>query len=298
MLNTLQCKAKVMKSQSGEVRRALVVSPAQPTMEGAGVRLKRAFGAADPRLDPFLMLDDFSSRDPFDYELGFPEHPHRGMEAVTYVISGQIDHRDSLGNSGSIQSGEVQWMTAGSGIIHAEMPRETWEHLCGVQLWVNLPRESKMMAPRYRDIREEDIPIVQPSAGVRVKVIAGKFDDAVGPVKDLVVDVHYLDVIMEPNAEFRHNISGQLNAFAYVLQGVADFGGSMAGRQQLVVLGEGDEVAVRSGESGARFILVAGRPIRETVAWRGPIVMNTEDELKDAFREIQEGTFVRTEPGR
>lgn len=287
-----------MKSQSGEVRRALVISPAQPTMEGAGVRLKRAFGAVDPRLDPFLMLDDFSSRDPSDYELGFPEHPHRGMETVTYIISGQVDHRDSLGNSGSIQSGEVQWMTAGSGIIHAEMPRETWERLCGVQLWVNLPRESKMMTPRYRDIREEDIPTVQAPVGVKVKVIAGKFNDAVGPVKGLMVDVHYLDVIMEPNAEFHHNISGQLNAFAYMLQGSADFGGSMAGRQQLVVLGEGDEVTIRSGERGARFILVAGRPIREPVAWRGPIVMNTEDELKAAFREVQEGTFVRTGPER
>lgn len=275
-----------------------MISPAQPTMEGAGVRLKRAFGAVDPRLDPFLMLDDFSSRDPSDYELGFPEHPHRGMETITYIISGQVDHRDSLGNSGSIQSGEVQWMTAGSGIIHAEMPRETWERLCGVQLWVNLPRESKMMTPRYRDIREEDIPTVQAPVGVKVKVIAGKFNDAVGPVKGLMVDVHYLDVIMEPNAEFHHNISGQLNAFAYMLQGSADFGGSMAGRQQLVVLGEGDEVTIRSGERGARFILVAGRPIREPVAWRGPIVMNTEDELKAAFREVQEGTFVRTGPER
>lgn len=287
-----------MKSQSSRVRKVLAVSPAQPTMEGAGVRLKRAFGAADPRLDPFLMLDDFSSRDPSDYEAGFPEHPHRGMETVTYIISGQVDHRDSLGNSGTIQSGEVQWMTAGSGIIHAEMPRETWERLCGVQLWVNLPRESKMMTPRYRDIREEDMPMVQPSEGVKVKVIAGEFDDAVGPVKDLVVEVLYLDVIMGPNAEFNHEIPGQFNAFAYVLQGSADFGGSMAGQQQLVVLGEGDEVAVRSGEKGVRFILVAGRPIREPVAWRGPVVMNTDGELKDAFREIQEGTFVRTEPAR
>ena len=287
-----------MKSQSSRVRKALAVSPAQPTMEGTGVRLKRVFGAADPRLDPFLMLDDFSSRDPSDYEAGFPEHPHRGMETVTYIISGQVDHRDSLGNSGTIQSGEVQWMTAGSGIIHAEMPRETWERLCGVQLWVNLPRESKMMTPRYRDIREEDMPMVQPSEGVKVKVIAGEFDDAVGPVKDLVVEVLYLDVIMGPNSEFDHEIPGQFNAFAYVLQGSADFGGSMAGRQQLVVLGEGDGVAVRSGEKGVRFILVAGRPIREPVAWRGPVVMNTDGELKDAFREIQEGTFVRTEPAR
>jgi redox-sensitive bicupin YhaK (pirin superfamily) len=288
----------LMKSQSSNVRKALAVSPAQPTMEGAGVRLKRAFGAVDPRLDPFLMLDDFSSRDPADYEAGFPEHPHRGMETVTYIISGQVDHRDSLGNSGTIRSGEVQWMTAGSGIIHAEMPRETWERLCGVQLWVNLPRESKMMTPRYRDIREEDIPVVEPSPGIRVKVIAGTFDGAVGPVKDVVVKILYLDVAMGPNTEFRHDIPGQFNAFAYVVQGDADFGGSTAGRQQLVVLGKGEEVQVRSGEKGARFILAAGQPIGEPVAWRGPVVMNTEGELKEAFREMREGTFVKTDPLR
>ena len=287
-----------MKSQSSELRRALSVSPAQPAMEGAGVRLKRAFGAADPRLDPFLMLDDFSSRNPSDYEPGFPEHPHRGMETVTYIISGQVDHRDSLGNSGTILSGDVQWMTAGSGIIHAEMPRETWEHLCGIQLWVNLPRESKIMTPRYRDVKEEDIPTAEPSPGIKVKVIAGTFNGAIGPVKDLMVEILYLDVIMEPDTELRHDISSSLNAFAYVLQGSADFGGSAVGRQQLVVLGEGDEIVVRSGEKGARFILVAGQPIREPVAWQGPIVMNTEDELREAFREIQEGTFVKTDPAR
>lgn len=285
-----------MKSQTGDVRKSLVISPAQPTLEGAGVRLKRAFGSPDPRLDPFLMLDDFSSRDPSDYELGFPDHPHRGMETVTYIISGQVDHKDSLGNGGSILSGDVQWMTAGSGIIHSEMPRETWERLCGIQLWVNLPRESKMMAPRHRDVKAEDIPIAEPSEGVKVKVIAGHFGDAVGPVKDLMVEVEYLDVIMSAGTEFFHSIPRGLNAFAYMLQGSADFGGSAAGRQQLVVFGEGDEIVSRSGDRGARFILAAGRPIGEPVAWRGPIVMNSEDELQDAFREIREGTFVRDGP--
>lgn len=287
-----------MKSQTSEVRKVVTVSPARPTIEGAGVRLKRAFGAADPKLDPFLMLDDFSSRDPVDYEAGFPDHPHRGMETVTYIISGQVDHKDSLGNSGSIQSGDVQWMTAGSGIIHGEMPRDTWERLCGIQLWVNLPKENKMMTPRYRDIRAEDIPTTEPSEGVKVKVIAGRSDEAVGPVKDLMVEVEYLDVSMNAGARFRHAIPRGLNAFAYMIQGEANFGGNKARRQELVVFGDGDEISARSGEKGARFILAAGRPIGESVAWRGPIVMNSEAELRDAFNEIREGTFVRSKPLR
>jgi len=287
-----------MKSRSTNARKAISVNSAIPTTEGAGVRLKRAFGTVDPWLDPFLMLDDFSSKETSDFEPGFPEHPHRGMETITYVISGQVDHRDSLGNSGSIRSGDVQWMTAGSGIIHAEMPRATPERLCGIQLWVNLPREKKMTAPRYRDVKAEEIPTVEPSRGAKVKVIAGQHDGVVGPVKDLMVEVHCLDIIMEPNTEFHHAISPRLNAFAYMLQGSADFGGGMARRQQLVVFGEGEGVSIRPGEEGARFILAAGRSIREPVAWRGPVVMSTDSELEDAFKEIRHGTFVRTEPLR
>lgn len=270
---------------------------ARPTEEGAGVRLKRAFGEVDPRLDPFLMLDDFSSEDPRDYLAGFPKHPHRGMETVTYVLSGHVDHEDSLGNRGTIGPGDVQWMTAGSGIIHGEMPRPAQDRLQGLQLWINLPRESKMMPPRYRDVRAGDIPVVAPAEGVEVRVIAGQLGDAVGPVRDLMVEVEYLDVSLAPGRELRHAVAPGRNAFAYVLDGSAAFGAAdTAERQTLVVFGEGEEVAARAGKDGARFILASGRPLREPVAWRGPVVMSTEEELRAAFREIQEGTFVRERP--
>jgi len=287
-----------MKQEERTAKRVELVRKARPTEEGAGVRLMRAFGEVSPLLDPFLMLDDFSSDDPRDYMAGFPRHPHRGMETVTYMLSGHIDHEDSMGNRGTVGPGEVQWMTAGSGIIHGEMPRPTQGPLQGLQLWINLPRESKMMAPRYRGIRAEEVPVVAPSEGIEVKVIAGQFGGNEGPVRDLMVEVEYLDVSMGPSTVFRHATPPGFNTFAYVLDGKATFGSSAgtAERQTLVILGEGDEVVVRAGKAGARFLLVSGRPLREPVAWQGPVVMSSEEELEEAFREIQAGTFVRERP--
>jgi redox-sensitive bicupin YhaK (pirin superfamily) len=275
-----------------------LVRKAEPTMEGAGVRLMRAFGGADPRLDPFLMLDDFHSDDPRDYQAGFPSHPHRGMETVTYMVSGSMTHGDSLGNKGTIGPGEVQWMTAGSGIIHGEMPVNTKGRLQGFQLWISLPSADKMMQPRYQNLSRDMIPTARVSDDVEIKIIAGKIDGAEGPVRDLVVPVEMLDVKMTPNAEFAHAIHEGFNSFAYVYEGEAAFGSEdrRAGENNLVVFGPGDEVRARSVGDEARFLLVSGRPVGEPVAWRGPVVMNTDEQLAQAFRELREGSFVKHKP--
>jgi quercetin 2,3-dioxygenase len=285
-----------MQSRTKNIRAVELVRRAEPTMEGAGVRLVRAFGSEDTsRLDPFLMLDDFHSDDPADYSAGFPSHPHRGMETVTYMISGASEHTDNLGHHGRIGPGEVQWMTAGSGIIHEEMPQATDGRLQGFQLWVNLPAAHKMMPPRYQDIRKEMIPVLEPNEGVEVRVIAGRVGEAVGPVHDLVVPVELLDVEMGPHGRFEQALPRDRTAFAYVFEGEASFGEERwrAGREHLVVLGEGEVVVARTEAEGARFLLAAGRPLGESIAWRGPVVMNSDEELKQAFRELREGTFVR-----
>lgn len=257
----------------------------------------RAFGFYEvPRLDPFLMLDDFHSSNPRDYMAGFPWHPHRGIETVTYMIRGDFDHGDSIGNSGTIGSGEVQWMTAGSGIIHQEMPREYRGMMQGFQLWVNLPASNKMMDPRYRGITADKIPSTRTSKGVDVKVIAGKVGRIEGPVKDLVVEVEYLDVSVGPGMEFDHGISKGNSAFAYVFEGQGFFDSSNrgpAGAGSLIMLGDGDQIETKAGKDGVRFLLVSGRPIGEPVAWRGPIVMNTERELDIAFDEYWNGRFIK-----
>ena len=273
------------------------LSRSRPTIEGAGVRLKRAFGAADvPRYDPFLMLDDFHSDKPADYIAGFPWHPHRGIETVTYMISGQVEHGDSMGNKGVIQSGEVQWMTAGSGVIHQEMPRRQRGSLWGLQLWVNLPESHKIMGPRYRDIRASDIPKCPLDSGGMVRVVAGTFNGCHGPVRDLVGDPEYLDVALPGSAGFIHSVAKGHTAFAYVLEGEGRFepGQKQAvGAENLLLYGEGEKVSIQSEKAGLRFILVSGRPLREPVAWRGPIVMNTEAELDVAFAEYRKGTFIK-----
>ena len=256
-----------------EVQEVLTSSP---TLDGAGVRLQRAFGYHEvPRFDPFLMLDDFGSEDPDDYLAGFPWHPHRGIETVTYMLNGEVEHGDSIGNSGIIGSGDIQWMTAGSGIIHQEMPRRARGRMRGFQLWVNLPKRDKMMTPRYRDVKHTDIPEVRPAPGVKVRVVSGSVAGVRGPVQDIVVDPEYLDVSIVPGVEFRQAIPRDHRAFAYVVDGSGRFegGGSGIGPGHAVLFGAGDEVAVAAGDSGVRLLLVSGRPLNEPVAWGGPIVM-------------------------
>ncbi len=262
------------------------------TIEGAGVHLYRAFGSRETGLlDPFLMLDDFHGNDPDRYMAGFPWHPHRGMETVTYMINGVLEHEDSLGNRGVIESGGVQWMTAGGGIIHQEMPRRVDGFMQGFQLWVNLPARFKMMKPRYRGISTDEIPEAVID-GVAVRVISGEFGGVVGPVADLVVRVEYLDVSMPEGSRFTHGTRRGDTVFAYVFQGEAVIGDSKVDQGNLVVFDEGDSVEFETVE-GARFLLVSGEPIGEPVAWRGPVVMNTQAELDTAFRELSEGSFIK-----
>jgi redox-sensitive bicupin YhaK (pirin superfamily) len=274
------------------------IQSSRPTIEGAGVRLKRAFGYADvPRFDPFLMLDDFHSDRPSDYMAGFPWHPHRGIETVTYMISGEVEHGDSMGNKGLIRSNEVQWMTAGSGIVHQEMPRRQKGNLWGLQLWVNLPASHKMMGPRYRDIRATDIPECRLDSGGAVKVVAGFFNDCRGPVGDLIGDPEYLDVSLPEGVGFEHAIAKGKTVFAYALEGEGRFAPDQEkaiGAESLVLYDDGAKVFIKAGKTGLRFLLVSGRPLGEPVAWRGPIVMNTEEELNLAFAEFRNGTFIKS----
>ena len=280
------------------IRKVKSVLKSKRTIEGAGVRLRRAFGYADPSLDPFLLLDDFHSDDPNDYLAGFPWHPHRGIETITYMLHGKIEHGDSMGNKGVIESGDVQWMTAGSGIIHQEMPKSNPNDpfLAGFQLWANLPASHKMMDPRYRDITNEQIPEVSINDNIRVKIICGEINGVKGPVQDIVTDPEYLDVYIGPNSEFKHAIDNMHNVFAYVIEGEAFFDPSqeeIVDEENLVIFREGDEVIVNTKDSPTRFLLISGKPIGEPVAWRGPIVMNTEEELRLAFSEYNNGTFIK-----
>lgn len=267
------------------------------TIEGAGVRLRRAIGPGEVvNADPFLLLDDFSSSDPADYLAGFPWHPHRGIETVTYMIRGEVEHGDSIGNKGVIRSGDVQWMTAGGGILHQEMPRRYNGMMQGFQLWVNLPASEKMMNPRYRDVISDSIQSHSLSRGVEVKIIAGKLDGTGGPVKDLVVEAEYMDVSLAPNRQFDHAIKKGNTAFSYIFEGDGRFDETSQkkyGQQELVLYDDGDTVNVKAGSNGLRFLMVSGRPLREPVAWGGPIVMNTDEELDLAFRELRVGTFIK-----
>ena len=271
--------------------------PARPTLEGAGVRLHRAFGFDEaPGLDPFLLLDDFGSADPSDYLAGFPWHPHRGIETVTYLLRGTVEHGDSLGHGGSIGPGDVQWMTAGSGIVHQEMPQAPPDRvLRGFQLWVNLPRERKMTDPRYRGHVAAEIPDAQLGRGVTAKVIAGEAGGVRGPVRDLHVDVRYLDVAAAPGARIELDVPPGHRCLAYVVEAEGRFGatGATAAAGSLVLFEGAGAVAAEAGGSGCRFLLVSGEPLGEPVAWHGPIVMNTEEELEEAFREYRAGTFIK-----
>ena len=282
-----------------KIRKIKVSLKSRSTYEGAGVRLKRAFGYADPSLDPFLLLDDFHSDDPRDYIKGFPWHPHRGIETITYMLHGKVEHGDSLGNGGVIQKGEVQWMTAGSGIIHQEMPKKDKDDtlLWGFQLWANLPASHKMMDPRYRDLRKTDIPEISLyDDKVQIKIICGEINGTKGPVEDIITDPEYLDITISPNSEFVHPIKNGYSAFAYTIEGNGYFDDNkeeLIGKETLVIYREGDIIKISAVEERARFLLVSGKPLNEPVAWRGPIVMNTEEELSIAFDEYQNGTFIK-----
>jgi hypothetical protein len=286
-----------------------------PTIEGAGVRLRRGFGFGDTEAyDPFLLFDDFRGERPDDYLAGFPWHPHRGIETITYVLAGAVEHGDSLGNTGSLGAGDVQWMTAGSGIIHQEMPRGDGQgRMHGFQLWANLPSSLKMTNPRYQDIGASEIPEVTDDDGTRVRVVCGNFWGVSGPVDGVAAEPQYLDVWVPPGLDRSLPVKTTRHAFAYVFEGSGRFGqaseprpvqidrvgpaapGVMdtADNRSLVLFDSGDEVAVQAGEQGVRFLLVSGAPLREPVAWRGPIVMNTQDELRTAFDEYQNGTFLK-----
>ena len=297
------------------IRPVKQIVQARPALEGAGVKLRRAFGFGKTRdFDPLLLLDDFRNEHPEDYLAGFPWHPHRGIETITYVLAGTVDHGDSLGNRGSLGAGDVQWMTAGSGILHQEMPKgDPHGRMHGFQLWANLPASLKMTDPRYQDVQAKDIPEVTDDDGTRVRVICGSFWGATGPVDGVAADPRYLDISIPPGV--RRTLPVELNrhAFAYVFAGSGTFRDASAPRavqteqvgatgagekddaqnRSLVLFDRGDEVSVQAGPEGMRFLLVSGRPIEEPVAWYGPIVMNTEDQLRQAYSELQDGTFIK-----
>lgn len=278
-----------------EIRKIKKVLRSRATADGAGVKLKRVFSNNETELtDPFLLLDYFGSENPDDYLAGFPWHPHRGIETITYMLKGFVKHEDSLGNGGTIQAGDCQWMTAGSGIIHQEMPEGVNGAMRGFQLWANLPSSHKMMEPRYRDVKESDIPEIKTKDGVVVKVIAGSYEGIQGPVKEIVTEPEYLDVFIPAKTEFRHSIIKGHNAFAYVFEGQGIFSkDQLIDSDRLVVFEDGTEVVVSTTECPIRFLLISGKPIGEPIAWYGPIVMNTQEELEKAFSEYRDGTFIK-----
>jgi len=298
------------------LRPILETRMASPALEGAGVKLHRAFGFHDPsELDPFLLFDDFRNENPEDFIRGFPWHPHRGIETITYVLSGTVEHGDSLGNTGKLGAGDVQWMTAGSGIMHQEMPQgNAGGQMHGFQLWGNLPAAQKMCAPRYQDVRSKDIPEIIDDDGTTVRVIVGDFWGKSGPVDGIAADPQYLDISIPAGVKKTFKIDTYRRAFAYVFEGSAAFadasdpkgvllekevGGEevnirdMSGNRTLVRFGSGDEVTVQAGPEGVRFLLISGAPIQEPVAWHGPIVMNTREELAQAMQDLRNGTFIK-----
>jgi redox-sensitive bicupin YhaK (pirin superfamily) len=270
----------------------------KPTLEGAGVRLKRVFGYYEsPQFDPFLLLDYFGSNNPDDYLAGFPWHPHRGIETVTYMLHGSVEHGDSMGNSGLINSGDIQWMTAGSGIIHQEMPKKVEGRMRGLQLWVNLPAGDKMMNPRYQDIGAESVPVVEMAGGVEVRLIAGELYGTTGPVREIVCDPQYLDITVPGGGSFELQVPFGHTVFAFLLDGKGIFDerhqeGAREG--EAILFEDGDGVRVKALNDSLRFLLISGKPIGEPVAWRGPIVMNTDEELMTAFEEYRRGNFIKT----
>jgi redox-sensitive bicupin YhaK (pirin superfamily) len=298
-----------------ENRKIRKVFKSRPTLEGAGVHLRRVFGNAEvPLFDPFLLLDDFRNTDPYQYIKGFPWHPHRGIETITYVLTGDVEHGDSMGNKGVISSGDSQWMTAGSGIIHQEMPKGDDNGVMeGFQLWANLPKSHKMMDPRYRDIKSSQVPELVTKNGATIKVICGTVEGKQGPVKDVIIDPEYLDITVPALSEFVHKTKRGHTVFAYVIKGKGvfcnqknPFAYDASGENYFdmerdyfihngtaVLFDDGDQVTVAAQGEPVRFLLISGKPIGEPVAWYGPIVMNTEEELRTAFDEYRDGTFIK-----
>ena len=273
-----------------------IITPIQ-VLEGAGVLLKRSIATRTlDYLDPFLLLDHFGSDDPAEYLAGFPMHPHRGIETVTYMLAGRVTHRDSLGNSGTIGSGDVQWMTAGRGIMHEEMPEPFEGKMEGFQLWVNLPAKLKMTAPRYQDIRAEEIPEIELPGGVKIRLIAGHYGDYSGAVTDIYADPTYLDVTLPPEASFSHPVPTGHTIFAYLFRGKGLFGATAtpAEAPQLAIFGDGEIVKVQASVEGARFLLVSGLPLGEPIARYGPFVMNTRAEIDQTLMELRDGTFIKS----
>ncbi|MET0722211.1 MAG: pirin family protein [Tardiphaga sp.] len=298
------------------IRPVKSIIESKPTMEGAGVKLRRAFGFGNTsEFDPFLLFDDFRNDNPADYRAGFPWHPHRGIETITYVLAGTVDHGDSLGNRSTLGAGDVQWMTAGRGILHQEMPHgDAKGRMHGFQLWANLPSSQKMIAPRYQDVKGAEIPEIVDDDGTKVRVITGEFWGKKGPVEGVAADPRYLDVFVPPGQRKMLKVETERHAFAYVFEGSGTFASSSkpfgvlvekeidgeeivvrekAGDRSLVLFDSGDEVTVQAGEQGVRFLLVSGKPIEEPVAWHGPIVMNTQAELQQAVAELRNGTFIK-----
>ena len=280
---------------TGELRKVSEIIEPQWVREGAGVKLRRSMGsAALDHLDPFLLFDHFGSHNPEDYMRGFPMHPHRGIETVTYMLAGLVRHKDSMGNTGEITSGDVQWMTAGRAILHEEMPEGFGGHMEGFQLWVNLPAHLKMMEPRYQEIKAEKIPWMNPTNGVTIRLIAGRYGDVTGPVTDIAADPLYMDVTVYGGDKFELDVPGGYNAFIYVFNGGGNFCGTEVEATRLLVLGEGERIEVIGGLLGVRFLLVAGKPFNEPIVRYGPIVMNTEEEIHQTLRELRNGTFIRS----
>ena len=290
------------------VRPVKSVRETKATVEGAGVRLQRAFGFGDTtEFDPFLLFDDFRNDNPDDFLAGFPWHPHRGIETITYVLAGSVEHGDSLGNRGSLGAGDVQWMTAGSGIMHQEMPQgDAQGRMHGFQLWANLPSSLKMTRPRYQDIAAAEIPEIVDDDGTSVRVVCGEFWGKRGPVEGVAADPRYLDVFVPPGQRKRLAVERSRHAFAYVFAGAGTFrdasdprpikneiGPSDVGNRSLVLFDRGDEITVEAGDQGIRFLLISGKPIEEPVAWYGPIVMNTKAELQQAMSDLRDGTFIK-----
>ena len=297
------------------IRAVKRIVESKPTMEGAGVKLRRAFGFGNTGdFDPFLLFDDFRNENPDDYMAGFPWHPHRGIETITYVLTGTVEHGDSLGNRGALGAGDVQWMTAGSVILHQEMPQgDQHGRMHGFQLWANLPSSLKMTAPRYQDVTARDIPEVIDDDGTRVRIVCGSFWGKSSPVDGIAADPRYLDVWVPPGRRKTLPVEISRHAFAYVFEGTGTFRDASAprairtdvvgqsedaapvetGNRSLVLFDRGDEVTVQAGDAGIRFLLVSGKPLEEPVAWYGPIVMNTQEQLQQAYAELRNGTFIK-----
>ena len=286
----------------------------KPTLEGAGVKLQRAFGFGDTaEFDPFLLFDDFRNERPEDYLAGFPWHPHRGIETITYVLAGSVNHGDSLGNSGTLAAGDVQWMTAGSGILHQEMPKgDPNGRMHGFQLWANLPSSQKMTKPRYQDIGAKEIPELMDDDGTRIRVVCGNFRGKTGPVEGIAADPQYLDVWVPPGKRKILPVETFRHTFAYIFDGSGNFRDASApqgvqtelvgsvnskpaelGNRSMILFDKGDEVSAQAGEKGMRFLLVSGKPIKEPIAWYGPIVMNTQEEIKQAMNDLRNDTFIK-----